>query len=301
MRHGLEVGVPQEAHRGHGTGRQGRARARRPEVLRRHAHVGAVRRRRRRSTSSCCPPSTATSTRRTAEMIPFERQFQTLHSLQNYFLLNELLAPGPADADRRHRGAAARRARRSWRRSPSGPTTSSGPRRRRCCSTKSTGSSSGRCGPSPTPGPTRSRTRSRCSAEHGSGARPIAGGTDLVIRLRDGSIRPDVVVDVKRIRELEASIRESDGRVVIGARAVMTDIATDPLVRRHFPALAEAALGRRRRADPQPRDARGQPVQRVAGRGHGTGAAGLRRVRRGCRTRAASDGSRSTSSGSGPA
>ena len=30
----------------------------------------------------------------TTAMIPFERQFQTLHSLQNYFLLNELLAPG---------------------------------------------------------------------------------------------------------------------------------------------------------------------------------------------------------------
>ncbi len=29
-----------------------------------------------------------------AEMIPFERQFQTLHSLQNYFLTNELLAAG---------------------------------------------------------------------------------------------------------------------------------------------------------------------------------------------------------------
>lgn len=28
------------------------------------------------------------------ELIPFEREFQTLHSLQNYFLLNELLAPG---------------------------------------------------------------------------------------------------------------------------------------------------------------------------------------------------------------
>ncbi len=27
-------------------------------------------------------------------MIPFERQFQTFHGLQNYFLLNELLAPG---------------------------------------------------------------------------------------------------------------------------------------------------------------------------------------------------------------
>jgi hypothetical protein len=29
-----------------------------------------------------------------AEMIPFEKQFQTFHSLQNYFLTNELLAPG---------------------------------------------------------------------------------------------------------------------------------------------------------------------------------------------------------------
>jgi hypothetical protein len=30
----------------------------------------------------------------TVDMIPFERQFQSFHSLQNYFLLNELLAPG---------------------------------------------------------------------------------------------------------------------------------------------------------------------------------------------------------------
>jgi hypothetical protein len=29
-----------------------------------------------------------------AAMIPFERQFQTFHSVQNYFLTNELLAPG---------------------------------------------------------------------------------------------------------------------------------------------------------------------------------------------------------------
>jgi hypothetical protein len=29
-----------------------------------------------------------------AEMIPFEREYQSYYSLQNYFLLNELLAPG---------------------------------------------------------------------------------------------------------------------------------------------------------------------------------------------------------------
>ena len=73
-------------------------------------------------------------------------------------------------------------------------------------------------------------------------ARPLAGGTDLIIRLRDGSLRPDVVVDVKRIRELDDGIQERDGRLVIGARAVMTDIAADERIRRDFRALAEAAL-----------------------------------------------------------
>ena len=38
----------------------------------------------------------------TGAMIPFERQFQTLHSLQNYLLTNELLAAG-ADARRGQR------------------------------------------------------------------------------------------------------------------------------------------------------------------------------------------------------
>jgi carbon-monoxide dehydrogenase medium subunit len=78
-------------------------------------------------------------------------------------------------------------------------------------------------------------------AEHGPEARVLAGGTDLVIRLRDGSARPSIVVDVKRIAELDPSIREVDGRLVIPATAVMTDIAADPRVRRRFRALAEAA------------------------------------------------------------
>lgn len=77
--------------------------------------------------------------------------------------------------------------------------------------------------------------------EHGSDARLLAGGTDLIIRLRDGSLRPSVVVDLKRIDELEPSIREDGDRLVIGARAVMADIAADVRVRRHFAALAEAA------------------------------------------------------------
>jgi CO/xanthine dehydrogenase FAD-binding subunit len=79
-------------------------------------------------------------------------------------------------------------------------------------------------------------------AEHGADARVLAGGTDLLIRLRDGSLAPRLVVDVKRVPELAAGIRAGDGgTLVIGATTVMTDIAAHPVIRRDLPALAESA------------------------------------------------------------
>ena len=76
---------------------------------------------------------------------------------------------------------------------------------------------------------------------HGPEARLLAGGTDLVIRLRDGTARPGVVIDTKRIAELRPEIREANGRLVISAGTVMTDISADDRVRGSFRALAEAA------------------------------------------------------------
>jgi carbon-monoxide dehydrogenase medium subunit len=76
---------------------------------------------------------------------------------------------------------------------------------------------------------------------HGSDARLLAGGTDLIIRLRDGTARPGVVIDIKRIAEMRPSIREEAGCLVIGGGTVMSDIAGDDRVRRSYPALAEAA------------------------------------------------------------
>ena len=76
---------------------------------------------------------------------------------------------------------------------------------------------------------------------YGPDARLLAGGTDLVIRLRDGTLRPSVVIDLKRIAELRPAIREDAGWLTISATTVMTDVAADARVRRHFPALVEAA------------------------------------------------------------
>ncbi len=77
--------------------------------------------------------------------------------------------------------------------------------------------------------------------ERGPGARVLAGGTDLLIRLRDGSLDPEVVVDVKRVPELAPGIRADDGRLVIGATTTMTEIAAHPVIRHEFAALADAA------------------------------------------------------------
>ena len=77
--------------------------------------------------------------------------------------------------------------------------------------------------------------------EHGPEARLLAGGTDLLIRLRDGSVAPRIVIDLKRIAELDPTIREDAGRLTIGATTTMTDLAADARVRSQFLALAEAA------------------------------------------------------------
>ena len=78
-------------------------------------------------------------------------------------------------------------------------------------------------------------------ADADGAARPLAGGTDLIIRIRDGSIRPRTVVDVKGIAEFSRDIRIEEGWLRIGARTTMTDLLRDDRIRRDYTALAEAA------------------------------------------------------------
>ncbi len=78
-------------------------------------------------------------------------------------------------------------------------------------------------------------------AERGPDARPLAGGTDLIIRLRDRSLQPSVVLDIKRIAELDDGIRDEHDLRVVGARTSMTTITADAGLRRDHQALTEAA------------------------------------------------------------
>jgi carbon-monoxide dehydrogenase medium subunit len=77
--------------------------------------------------------------------------------------------------------------------------------------------------------------------QHGTRAKLLAGGTDLIVRLRRRQVQPAIVIDVKRAARLRTDVVEVDSRLRIGANAVITDVLADPRIRQHFPALADAA------------------------------------------------------------
>ncbi|MDN5344843.1 MAG: hypothetical protein PWQ18_955 [Clostridia bacterium] len=72
------------------------------------------------------------------------------------------------------------------------------------------------------------------------GARLIAGGTDLVIDLKEEKRQVHTLVDITRIPELKI-IHEENGRIILGAAVTHTRAAASKLIREKLPALAAAA------------------------------------------------------------
>ena len=74
----------------------------------------------------------------------------------------------------------------------------------------------------------------------GDGAQVLAGGTDLVVDMKMGRLRPSTVVNVKRIPGLRG-IEDDEGGTRIGALTKVTYLEASSLVRERHPALAQAA------------------------------------------------------------
>jgi CO/xanthine dehydrogenase FAD-binding subunit len=73
------------------------------------------------------------------------------------------------------------------------------------------------------------------------GARPVAGGTDLVVGARQGKAPlPESIVAIHRLEELHRS-SSSDGRLRLGALVTHAEIAAHPVVRERLTALADAS------------------------------------------------------------
>lgn len=77
------------------------------------------------------------------------------------------------------------------------------------------------------------------SRQNGS-ARPMAGGTDLIDQVRVGRHKPDLVVDVKKIPELNV-LEFSSGGLRLGAAVPCYRIYGDERIVRQYSALADSA------------------------------------------------------------
>lgn len=71
-------------------------------------------------------------------------------------------------------------------------------------------------------------------------ARIISGGTDVLIRIREGKDAGASLVSIHRIKELKGVALEEDGTLLIGAGTSFSHLTNDPLIQKYLPMLGEA-------------------------------------------------------------
>jgi len=67
----------------------------------------------------------------------------------------------------------------------------------------------------------------------------IAGGTDVIVGIKNNELRPQALISLRSIPELDDI--EVDGGARIGALATISDIIQNPELRKDYPVLVEAA------------------------------------------------------------
>lgn len=87
--------------------------------------------------------------------------------------------------------------------------------------------------------PTTLYDASRILSDHNGEGRALAGGTDLLIRMKRKQWTPRAVVSLNRIAGLQEIAL--NGELKMGARVTLNQIIRAPIIREHFPVLAQTA------------------------------------------------------------
>ncbi|VBB47756.1 FAD binding domain in molybdopterin dehydrogenase [uncultured Desulfatiglans sp.] len=78
-------------------------------------------------------------------------------------------------------------------------------------------------------------------AEKGAGAHLLAGGTDLLVKMNHGMLKPKTVIALKGIPGLSAIKVDPQKGLTIGATVLLAEVAAHPDILRDYPAVAYAA------------------------------------------------------------
>jgi len=89
--------------------------------------------------------------------------------------------------------------------------------------------------------PTTLQEASRLLREKGPGGRFLAGGTDLVIAMKEKGLLPNYIVDLKRLPGISGIRENLDGSISLGALTTMYEIEISPLIKKKFHFLAQSA------------------------------------------------------------
>lgn len=88
--------------------------------------------------------------------------------------------------------------------------------------------------------PTTPAEASDFLVQHAGEARPFLGGTDLLVRMRDGFLTPRYLVDVKGLDGVGDIRFDPKAGLIIGAAVSMNRVIASAEVRTHYPLLADA-------------------------------------------------------------
>jgi len=75
----------------------------------------------------------------------------------------------------------------------------------------------------------------------GKDTRVMAGGTDLIVKIRHRMMFPKCIVSLKQIAGLDAITVDKKNGLTIGATTLLADVAAHRSIRRDYPTVAEAA------------------------------------------------------------
>ena len=75
--------------------------------------------------------------------------------------------------------------------------------------------------------------------EYGEKAAVLAGGTDLLVKMKMGNLQPDCVIYIKKIAELDY-IKDDADALRIGATTSLATIERNEVVKTYYSALYEA-------------------------------------------------------------
>ena len=82
------------------------------------------------------------------------------------------------------------------------------------------------------------KSASRLMEKHGDDGRVIAGGTSLLIMMRQRLLMPKVVISLARIPKFDRISFNAKEGLRIGAGARHRDIELSPVIKKHYPAPA---------------------------------------------------------------